>query len=165
MALYTIPTVNQILQNLLNEYRAITTYYGYNINVDPGSEVYLRYSALATQMGVFAQMANDLVNSKMIDTASGTDLDRVGADFGLIRKSATPANGFVQLSAGTSQTLIIGTLLTGPNGLQYQVSQTSLYAPNANVPVVSVASGSQANLAVSSIMTWASPQPNMASIS
>lgn len=160
---FQAPSFQQILQSLLNDYRALTTFYGYNLSVDPGSEIYLRFSAMAGQMAVLYQLMNVLTNSKLIDTATGSDLDRVANAFGLQRRGATSASGFVQLSASVPQTLIIGTTLGGPNGLQYQVSTTGVYNPNQNVPVNSVDTGTSANLAIGNIMSWTSPQPNMQS--
>lgn len=160
---FQAPSFNTILQSLLNDYRALTTFYGYNLSVDPGSEIYLRFSAMAGQMAVLYQLMNTLTNSKLIDTATGADLDRVANDFGLQRRGAISASGFVQLAASVSQTLIAGVTLTGPNALQYQVTTTGIYNPNQNVPVNSVDTGTAANLAIGNIMSWTSPQPNMKS--
>ena len=160
---FQIPSYNQILQAMLNDYLAITTYYGYNLSVDPGSEIYLRYAGIAGQRAVMYNMMNILVNSKLIDTATGSDLDRVANDFGLQRRGATSSVGFVGLVSGVSQTLLAGSTLTGPNSLQYQVSQSGVYAPGANVPITSVDQGSQTNLPVGSILIWSAPQPNMQS--
>ena len=163
LTVFQAPSFQTILQSMLNDYRAITTYYGYNLSVDPGSEIYLRFSAMAGQMSVLYQLSNVLNNSKLIDTATGSDLDRVANDFGLQRRGATSAQGFVQLIASVPQTLISGSTLTGPNALQYQVSASGVYNPNANVPITSVDTGSQANLPVGSIMSWTTVQPNMQS--
>ncbi len=160
---FQAPSFQQILQSLINDYRALTTFYGYNLSVDPGSEIYLRFAAMAGQMAVLYQLMNTLTNSKLIDTATGDDLDRVANDFGLQRRGATSATGFVQLLATVPQTLIAGTTLTGPNSLQYQVTTTGVYNPNQNVPVNSVDTGVSTNLAIGNIMTWTSPQPNMKS--
>ena len=158
------PSFSQILQAYLDDYRAITSYYGYNLSVDPGSEIYLRFSTEATQRTVLYQLLGTLVNSKLVDTASGADLDRVANDFGLQRRTATAAQGFVQLFASVPQTLIVGSTLTGPNSLQYQVSQTAIYNPNDSVPITSVDLGSQTNLPVGSILSWSSVLPNMQSV-
>lgn len=160
---FQAPSFNQILQSLLNDYRALTTFYGYNLSIDPGSEVYLRFSTQAGQIAVLYQLMNVLTNSKLIDTATGSDLDRVANDFGLQRRGATSATGFIQLVASVSQVLIAGKTLTGPNGLQYQVTTTGVYNPNQNVPVNSVDTGTQANLGIGNILTWTSPQANMQS--
>ena len=162
---YSPPSYQQILQSMLNDYKAITTNYGYNLSVNPGSEIYLRFAAQAGQMAVFYQLVNVLVNSKLIDTAQGPDLDRVANDFGLQRRGATSAQGFFQLLSSSSHTLTAGSLLTGPNALQYQVTTTGVYAPNANVPVNSVDLGSQTNLPVGNIVSWTTVLPNMQSTS
>lgn len=160
---FQAPSFNTILQSILNDYRAITTFYGFNLSVDPGSEFYLRSSAFAGQLAVLYQLMNVLTNAKSVDTAAGDDLDKVANAFGLQRRGATTASGFVQLAASVPQTLIAGTTLGGPNGLQYQVTITGVYNPNQNVPVNSVDTGTAANLAIGNIMSWTSPQPNMKS--
>lgn len=157
------PSYQQILQSMLNDYSSITTFYGYSLSVDPGSEIYLRFATKAQALALLYQLTNVLVNSKLIDTATGSDLDRVANDFGLQRRDATSSQGFVQLVASVPQTLLVGSSLTGPNSLQYQVSQTGTYNPAVNVPVSSVDLGSQTNLAVGNIMNWRSVQPNMQS--
>jgi Baseplate J-like protein len=158
---FQIPSTNQILQSMINDYLAMTTYNGYTLSVDPGSEIYIRFSGIAGQLGVLYNMANILVNSKLIDTATGSDLDRVANDFGLQRRGATPASGFVQLVSGVPISLGAGATLTGPNGLQFEVSVNGTYNNGQNVPVISVDQGNQANLPVGSIMVWSVPQANM----
>jgi hypothetical protein len=160
---FTPPTYNQLLQAYLNDYKAITNFYGYNLSVDPGSELYLRFSTQAGQLSVLYNLANILVNSKLIDTATGTDLDRVANDFGLQRRGATSSLGFIQLFASVAQTLTAGSTLTGPNSLQYQVTTTGVYSPNANVPISSVDLGSQTNLGIGQILSWSTVQSNMQS--
>ncbi len=160
---FVAPSYQQILQSLINDYLALTNFYGYNLSVDPGSEIYLRFSTQAGQLAVLYQMTNVLVNSKLIDTATGQDLDRTANDFGLQRRGATSAQGFVGLVAGVAQTLVAGTTLTGPNSLQYQVAATGIYNPGANVPIISVDQGSQTNLPVGNILSWSVTQPNMQS--
>ena len=65
--------------------------------------------------------------------------------------------------AGVAQTLTAGTVLTGPNSLKYAVSQTGVYNPGANVPVTSIDTGANTNLAVGSYLNWSSVKPNMQS--
>ena len=161
---FSIPSYSTILQSLLNDYRAISTTYGYNFSIDPGSELYIRYSALAGQLSVLYNAANILVNSKLIDSATGTNLDRVANAFGLYRRGATASQGAVQLVSAVSQTLIAGQTLTGSQGLQYQVANSGVYAPNSNVQVTSVDLGSNTNLAVGSLLTWSSPQVGLQSV-
>ncbi len=87
------PSYAQLLQAVLNDYTSITDTYGYNnglgLPADPGSEINLRAGSFVGQLSVLYHLANVLVNSKLIDTAQGPDLDRVANNFGLQRRGAT----------------------------------------------------------------------------
>ena len=159
---FSPPSSEQILQQLLNNYSAIATSNGYNISVAPGSEIYTRFSAIAQQQAVFYQIMLGQMNARMPDAATGSDLDRVLNSYGLVRRGATSAQGFVQLIASAPQTLTAGMLLNGPNGLQYQVTTSGVYQPasTANpiqlsyVPVSAVSQGSNTDLGVGQVLTW-----------
>lgn len=159
------PSYSQLLQQMANDMQQASAIYGYNngqgLPVNPGSELYLRFSTLAGQLAIQNQMVFTLVLSKLIATATGTDLDTVANNFGLQRRGATNAQGFVLLNASIPITLQVGSLLTGPNSLSFQVSQYGVYNPGSNVPVVSVAQGSQVNLPVGTLLTWNPAQANM----
>lgn len=161
---FSVPSYSQILQSLLNDYNSITTYYGYNINTDPGSEIYLRLATFSGPLAVLYNLMNILTNSKMIDTALGADLDRAANNLGLYRRGATSAEGFVLLGSSVSQTLLAGTILTGPNSLQYQVSTSGIYNANSNVPITSVDTGASTNLPVGAILNWSVSLPNMQTV-
>lgn len=153
---FNIPSYSQILQSMLNDYREISTGFGYNLSIDPGSEIYIRYSGLAAAISVLYNAAAVLDNSKLIDTATGSNLDRVANAFGLYRRGATASAGAVALVSAIPQTLIAGQTLTGPQALQYQVVASGTYAPGSNVQISSVDLGSNTNLAIGSLLTWSS---------
>lgn len=160
---FTPPSYNKILQSMVNSYKATTTNQGYDINVDPSSEPYLRYAVAAGQFSVLYNLVNAVINSKLIASATGSDLDDITGNFGLVRKPAVSSQGSVQLLSLVPQTLTVGLILTGPNSLQYKVSVGGVYSPNANVPVSSVNTGSNTNLASGIILTWQTSFPNMQS--
>jgi Baseplate J-like protein len=164
---FSIPSYKQILQQYLNDYISLTAAAGYNnglgLPVDPGSEPYLRFATNAGNLSVLYALVGSAINSMLVSNATGPALDAIANDFGLFRRSAVSAQGFVQLVSSVPQTLILGSLLTGPNSLQYQVATSGVYNPGANVPVVSVSQGAQTNLPIGSIMNWASPLTNMQS--
>ena len=162
---FSPPSSEVILQQLLQSYQAIANANGYNVSVAPGSEIYIRFSAVAQQQAVFYQIALQQFDSRMPDTATGSDLDRVLNQFGLVRKPATSSEGFIQLIGSAPQALTAGMLLSAKNGLQYQVATSGVYqnassaAAIANVtlsyvPVVAVSQGSNTDLGVGQVMTW-----------
>lgn len=160
---FTLPTYQQLLQASLQDFKAISDSYGYDISIEPGTEIYLRYAGQAGQRAVFYQLVSSLINSQMIDTASGINLDRVANAFGIYRRGDVQSSGFVKLIASVAQNINAGITLTGPNSLQYEVSTSGIYIPNANIPINSVDSGSQTNLSIGTILSWGSVQPNMQS--
>jgi uncharacterized phage protein gp47/JayE len=159
---FTPPSAEAILSQLISNYSAIATSNGYNISVAPGTEIYTRFSALAQQQAIFYNIMVIQMDARLPDTATGNDLDRVLNTYGLVRKPATSAQGFVQLIASAPQTLTAGQLLSGPNGLQYQVSVSGVYQPastanpiqSSYIPVSSVNQGSNTDLGVGQILTW-----------
>jgi Baseplate J-like protein len=163
----SLPTYQNLLQAMINDMQQGTAYWGYNnglgIPIVPGSEIYLRFSTIAGQLAVQDQMMLTLVNNNLITTSSGTNLDVVAANFGLTRRGATNSSGFVQLISSIPITLQVGSVLTGPNSIQYQVSQYGVYNPGQNVPITSVSTGSATNLPIGSIMNWQVAQANMQS--
>lgn len=163
----SIPTYSQILTSMLSNMQTLTAYYQYNngqgLSISPGSELYLRFATIAGQRAVQYQMMNVLVNSKLISTATGADLDAVAANFGLKRRGAQSSQGFVQLVSTVPITLSVGSILTGSNSLQFQVARFGVYSPGSNVQIASVDRGSQTNLSVGSILTWQNSQANMQS--
>jgi uncharacterized phage protein gp47/JayE len=150
----TIPSAAVILQQLLNDYQAVTTQYGYSVSIDPGSELAIRYSSLANQIAVLYYQALQQFQSQMPDSATGSDLDRLANQFGIFRRGATSAQGFAALIAAAPQTLTTAMTLTASNGLSYQVSQTGIYQPGSNFPIVSIDQGSNTNLAPPAVLTW-----------
>lgn len=158
---FTLPSAQTILQSMINHYLALATANGYpNISADPNSEVYIRFSAVSQQLAVLYNIAKQQMDARMIDTSSGDDLDRLLNTYGLQRKPATSAEGFFKFITATSQTLTSGMLLTGSNGLSYQVSVSGVYANGQNVPVIAVDQGQNTDLGVGQILSWNSPPPN-----
>lgn len=159
---FQAPSAEQILAQLLSNYQAITIANGNTVGINPGSEIYTRFSAIAQQQAILYQIALQQIDARMPDTATGADLDRVLNQYGLIRKPATSSEGFVQLIAQAPQTLTAGMLLNGPNGLKYQVTTSGVYQPSTTatpvqasyVPVNCINQGSNTDLGVGQVLTW-----------
>lgn len=157
---FIVPSSGTILQSMLNHYKALATNNGYpNISVDPNSEIYIRLSTVAQQLAVIYNIAQQQMDARMIDTATGSDLDRLLNQYGLARKPATSAEGFFQFITASPQTLNAGMQLTGSNSLSYQVSVSGIYSNGQNVPVIAIDQGSNTDLSPGSLLTWTSPPP------
>ena len=162
---FVIPSSSQILNQLLLDYQAQAAANGFTVAINPGSEIYIRFSSLANQLAVQNNIYLQSLNASMVDASTGSDLDRLALQFGLVRRGATSAQGFFSLISAAPQTLTTTMTLSGTNGLLYQVSQNGIYQPQGPnqpgyVPVVSVDTGSQTNLSVGTILNWVTLPPN-----
>jgi len=157
---FVIPSAETILQGLLSHYKALAAANGYpNISADPNSEVYIRFSAVSQQLAVMYNIMQQQMDARMVDTATGDDLDRVLNQYGLVRKPATSAEGFFQFITAAPQTLNAGMTLTGQNSLTYMVSVSGVYFNGQNVPVIAVDQGQNTDLGIGATLTWVSPPP------
>jgi hypothetical protein len=157
---FQIPSFQQILTQLVQDYSAIANSNGFDISVDPNTEAYARLYSIA-QGGSAIYYAGALaINANMIDTATGPDLDRLAALRGIFRKGATQSQGNVQFLTSSPQTIIAGTVLNAVNSLTYQVQVTSVYNNLENIPITSISTGSNTNLSVGTSMTWSVPPYN-----
>ena len=163
---FNIPAYNQILQDFLNIYGGLTTAAGYNINLTPINEKYIDYATKSQMLSLFYSLVGQYVDSKRISTATGDDLTQLANDFGLQRRQASQSEGFIALAAtpNTPITILSGSILSGPNGIQYEVSTSGSYTNGQNVPIQSISAGANTNLPLNSIMSWTNlPGPNVQS--
>jgi hypothetical protein len=129
-----------------------------NANTGPGSDYFIIATAFANEVCVPG--ANSVVTADQLcpDTASGPYLDRWLTTFGLSRNPATQSFGNVTLAISTTSTLVVANSeLTDSNGLRYEVTTGGTYLNGAQVPVISVDTGSATNHANGDILTWVTP--------
>jgi uncharacterized phage protein gp47/JayE len=140
-----------------------------NPNIGPGSDVYLRFTAVANEIAV-GQANNVLaVDQTMPDTAGGANLDRWLAIVNLSRRGATQSFGLITIQCSVASTPIVtGTQLTDSSGLRYEVSVGGNYgnnvggSPALQVPVISIDTGKAVNHANGDPLTWTTPPPYVA---
>jgi hypothetical protein len=156
MASITVPSFQDILNQVLQDYQSITTSQGYNVSVDPSTTAYAGFYSDAQICSMIYYVSQQASQGNLPGTATGTDLDNLANLRNIFRKGAVPAQGFVQFMTSTPQTIAAGALLTGPNSLQYQVTQTNIYSNLQLIPISCLVAGSASNLEVGSSMTWAS---------
>ena len=157
---FVVPSAEVILQSLVAHYTSLATNNGYpNISANPNSEVYIRFSAAAQQLAIMYNIMQQQMDARMIDTATGDDLNRLLNQYGLQRKAATSSEGFFQFVTAASQALSAGMKLSGQNSLTYMVSVSGTYFNGQNVPVVAVDQGQNTDLGVGAVLTWVSPPP------
>lgn len=129
-------------------------------NVGPGSDYYLKGTALGNEIAVV--QANDvlLADQHMPDTAGGVFLDRWLAQLGLQRNPAIGSTGVATFTASVSSVLITaGTQAIDSAGLRYQVAVTSTYTSGGQIPFLAIDTGKATNHANGDTLQWVSPPP------
>lgn len=149
---------NQILSDMLRSYKAgAQTNVGIaNPQVDPGSEVYIRFQTFSNELAIAMQNIVIQGDAQMPDTAIDGDLDRIVGNYGLTRRGAGPASGFITITCNQSTLVPTGSQLISNFGLIYQVTLGGAFSNGQSIPINSVDKGFATNLAVNSVLTWLS---------
>ena len=151
---FIIPSFSQILSAALNDYVAINSQYGRTVVVDQSTETYARFAAVCQAISTIYYLTDQNIEARLPDSATGDDLDRLANNRNVFRRGATQSQGFIQFVGASPQTIVAASSLTGPNSITYLVATTGVYNPGQLIPVVSLQSGSNTNLAVGELLTW-----------
>ncbi|MBT0721058.1 baseplate assembly protein [Rosenbergiella collisarenosi] len=84
-----IPDAQHIFDNWLNKLRSLDTIYDALVESDP---VFKQGEANTYQTVLILQRINDAVRGVLLASATGADLDQIGAGFNVLRKVITPAD-------------------------------------------------------------------------
>ena len=150
---WLVPTI----QNLVSQF--LTGIEGLLGQSTPlGNKAYNRVIAGNQAMiaGGLYRYAADRGKAVLAQTAQGSDLDLIGQGYGLSRNQATAAVVLIALPSTDGTIMNLATVLTGPNGLQYQTLSTTtaptsgLTGTGLSVLAQCMVTGSQGNLGVSS---------------
>lgn len=161
---FTAKTAEQIRDDILRTIRSGLIQIGVeDPNVTPGSDEYIRAQALGDQLEIAMANAQVKADAMMPDTATGDDLDRVLAVYGLTRRAAGGSVGNVTLSSTAASTIVAGTQLIDGAGLRFAVTTSGSYANGATVPVAAVDTGKATNHAAGDTLRWVTIPPFSAS--
>lgn len=162
MATFTIPSYNTIQNDALTIFKALNAAYGRSIDLSDNTEPVLRFATNSQIIALLYNFVIQNINSKLVFSATGSDLDTVANSFGLQRRGATFAQGAFTLAAMPNVGIPIssGAILTGPGGLQYTVNTSGTYENGQTVFVTAVTGGVAGNLAVGGILSWSTQPPN-----
>lgn len=128
-----------------------------NFNVASGSEPYQFFNALGLELESVSNNTTVAADSQMPDTATGADLDRQMGIVGLARKGAGPATGRGTFSTSAGTLVATGAQLLAPNSAIYVVVTGGTYNNGDAIPVQSLSSGLNTNLAGGTALRWVSP--------
>jgi hypothetical protein len=128
-----------------------------NPQVSVTSDFGLIASALGNEVAIPGNNTVLLADQSMPDTATGSDLDRILGFYGLTRRAASQSGGLVIANSASSAFVPLGSQLTDPSGVKFQVSVGGVYSNGSFIPVQSVDAGSQTNEDAGVSLTWVSP--------
>lgn len=157
MADLLIKQPNEILEGMVNSYKAKMSDYGVSVNPTPGSDVHIMFNAIAESVSIAMLNVQMAADAQMVDTASGEDLDRILATFGLTRRAASKGRGFIQLRTSQPTLVVAGSQLLSTTGLVYQTVTSGSYNDLALLEIESVSTGSAANLDAGAVLQWSTP--------
>jgi uncharacterized phage protein gp47/JayE len=131
-----------------------------NPNVGPGSDSYIRATAIGNELAVVQANNTILADQLMPDTSAGTFLDRWLNMFGLGRNPATGSAGVITIQcSAASTTIVTGQQLVDQNGLRFQVSIGGTYSNSIPVPVQALDTGAGTDHANGDVLTWVTLPP------
>lgn len=152
------PTQSEILAQILADVRYYAlTKYAVEVNVQPGSDVYIRCNAVTRRLSVL--VANNRIASSNFSprTAEGDQLLELAAQFGIFPRPASSASGslIVELTGVATATIPPGFLAVAPNGSTYAVTTGGIFASGDLVAVSAVETGEDTNQDPSTRLQWA----------
>ena len=150
------PTVEELVNIGLRNVAGAAARRGLTVNVLPGSELWMRFNAIARQVvGIYANNKLGLAASSPQD-ATEDDLPALAAQFGVVARPAQAASGFVTIKVVTGTvTIPVGFECTASNGVTYEVTQNYLGLANgADVEIVARTGGAHTNLSAGETVNW-----------
>lgn len=130
-----------------------------NANVTPGSDTYVEFEAVASQLAVTE--ANGIISADQVmpDTATGDALARICAIYGLAKQAAAGSVGPVIFVASATTTVATGDQLVDDAGLTYEVEVGGTYSDGSSIPIVAVSTGTTTNHAEGDVLRWVATPP------
>src|SRR5690606_27680660 len=97
-------------------------------DTSPGTEIYAKATAFAQQILSITAVALALSESTMPDTATGEDLERLCAVYGIQRQGSKVSVGPIELDSSGSVLVPTGAELVDENGALYRVRSGGTFA-------------------------------------
>lgn len=125
-----------------------------NPDVTFGSDYWIRAEGLAQQLAPLYANQQIRADQTMPDTATGADLTRILAMFGLQPRDAQPSVGPVVLNSNGSVFIPDTQQLIDGQGQTYRVTTGATYAAGADVPIIAIATGKGTNHPQGTVLRW-----------
>ena len=159
MAELSIPTRDEISEQWRRDYSLRNP----SADIRPGSELYARSLVMADRVLPLYSRARTIAAGSTTATCNEEQLIQRGEALGVERRGATSSTGTVIVTASTfGGTVLQGDQLIEPKSRAIlQATQTRAVLDGTAVAVVSVATGTEANLAAGTKLQWVSPRPGV----
>lgn len=128
-------------------------------NVTPGSDDYVEAQAIANQLAVTEANGAIMADRILGDTATGDDLVRTCAMFGLQKQGAAGSVGPVTIASSAITTVASGDQLLDGAGQAYEVITGGIVPINGTIAIRAIATGKATNLEPGSVLRWVSSPP------
>src|SRR5579885_1981180 len=127
----TIRNANEIIANLIDFFRLVQP----DLDTKPGTVARdLFIDAPASQLSLLYDELSGVSNKQSLRLVTGTDLDKLAKNFGIVRKQSTPSQGVALLTFSSITAPVNinkGDLVTSTSGLTFQVTTGISVTPQA----------------------------------
>lgn len=149
------PTPSEVRDSVLRTLKFSFEQRGVSINVLPGSDYYYTAKAIADQVSI--AIANNRIGLSDFSplTAVGDKLEELAGVFGITRRPAASAAGYVTITCTGTITITSGFQCTTPDGKKYQTTSSNVgITTGAKVQLSAVVAGEDTNQDPGTIVTW-----------
>lgn len=122
---FSRPTYDELVQNLTHKWLEL---FGENANTAPNSVGGIFIRVLAYFLNILYSLAESVYQSQFADSATGTTLDQLAANLGLVRQAPQTAIGTVTIYGVAGFVVPAGTLFQTDDGLNYVTSENTTLA-------------------------------------
>lgn len=148
------PTPSEIRDAILRDFLFYGLRNGIAFNVLPGSKIFVTATVYANRLSIALsnnQISNDQRNPLTAIDEALEDFARV---YGITRRPASRATGFVIIQCTGTVNIPLGFRWTGPNGKKYEPIASMLRTNGQPLEMVAVVAGSEGNLGGGVTGTW-----------
>lgn len=117
---FTRPTYNELVQDLTHKWLEL---FGEDANTAPNSAGGIFIRVLAYFLNLLYALAESVYQSQFADSATGTTLDQLAANLGLVRQAPQAAIGTVKIYGVAGYVVPSGTLFQTSDGMNYITSE------------------------------------------
>lgn len=150
------PTPQECLDQVLDDIRYAYEQRGLVANVDEGSDHWIRAKAYAARASISFQNNKLSLANLSPRTATGDALEDICAVYGVSRRAASKASGFVEISSTGSVTIPAEYALSAPNGERYQTITANTVDDGDLVEIIAIGTGEATNQDADTILQWES---------